>query len=49
MTQIYKFVGVASPVRLNPDVPDELEHIIEKCLEKDRTLRYLAGSQEKDL
>ena len=28
------------PVRLNCDVPRELENIITKCLEKDRSLRY---------
>ena len=35
----------APAIRLNPDIPVKLEEIINKCLEKDRNLRYQHASE----
>jgi len=54
-TSVAVFDGIlhkvpTAPVRLNPQVPVELEQIINKALEKDRKLRFqTAGDLEADL
>ncbi|MGD0309347.1 MAG: protein kinase [Acidobacteriota bacterium] len=36
-----------SPVHINPEVPDELQRVINKALEKDRKLRYQSASDTR--
>jgi hypothetical protein len=41
----FSTANLVAPVRLNPDLPADLERVINKCPEEDRTLRYQYASE----
>ncbi len=48
VAEIFEAILTSSPVppsQLNPEVPEKLEDLISKCLEKDRNLRYQHASK----
>jgi eukaryotic-like serine/threonine-protein kinase len=45
--EVFKAILDAAPtplLRLNPDLPSDLDHVVNKALEKDRNLRYQSAS-----